>query len=63
MLAFAKKTALAGIVVCVAFAANAVAAEAPPSQSIVGEGPGGRIALTRWTLRADPSGRGIALVG
>ncbi len=60
MLAFAKKTALAGAIVCVAFAANAVAAEAPPSQSMVGEGPGGRIALTRWTLRTDPSGRGTA---
>jgi hypothetical protein len=61
MLAFMKKTALAGIVVCVALAASAVAAEAPPSQSIVGDGPGGRTALTRWTLRRDPSNRGIAL--
>jgi hypothetical protein len=60
MLAFAKKTALAGIVVCVALAANAVAAEAPPSQSIVTEGPGGRTALTRWTLRSDPADRGMA---
>jgi hypothetical protein len=61
MLAFAKNTALAGIVVCVALAANAVAAEAPPSQSIVGEGPGGRIALTRWTLHTDPSNHGLGL--
>ncbi|HEY2537501.1 MAG TPA: glycoside hydrolase family 2 TIM barrel-domain containing protein [Solirubrobacteraceae bacterium] len=61
MLAFAKRTALAGMVVCVALAANAVAAEAPASQAIVGEGPGGRIALTRWTLRHDPSNKGIAL--
>ncbi len=58
MLAFAKRAALAGIVVCVALAASAVAAEAPPSQAIVGEGPGGRTALTRWTLRRDPSNRG-----
>ncbi|MGA8363104.1 MAG: glycoside hydrolase family 2 TIM barrel-domain containing protein [Solirubrobacteraceae bacterium] len=56
-----KKTALAGVVVCVALAASAVAAEAPPSQSLVGDGPGGRTALTRWTLRRDPSNRGIAL--
>ncbi len=62
MLALVKKTALAaGIVVCVALAATAAAAEAPSSQSIVGEGPGGRTALTRWTLRADPSDRGLRL--
>jgi len=60
MLAFVKKAALAGVVVCVALAASAVAAEAPPGQSIVGDGPGGRIALTRWTLRGDPSDSGIA---
>jgi hypothetical protein len=61
MLRFAKKAALAGILVCVALAASAVAAEAPPGQSIVGDGPGGRTALTRWTLRRDPANRGIAL--
>lgn len=60
MRAFVKQTALAGIVACVALAASAVAAEAPASQSIVAEGPGGRTALTRWTLRQDPADRGIA---
>ena len=25
------------------------------------EGPGGRIPLTRWTLRRDPANRGLAL--
>ena len=62
MLAFAKKTALAGIA-CLRRprGERGRAAEAPPSQAIVGEGPGGRIALTRWTLRADPSARGLAL--
>jgi hypothetical protein len=60
MLAFAKKTALTGIVACVALAASAVAAEAPAGQSIVGDGPGGRTALTRWTLRRDPADRGLA---
>ncbi len=60
MLVFVKKAALAGAVVCVALAASAVAAQAPPSQSIVGDGPGGRTALTNWTLRRDPSDRGIA---
>jgi beta-galactosidase/beta-glucuronidase len=61
MLKFANRTALAGMVACIALAASAVAAEAPPSQSIVGDGPGGRTALTRWTLRRDPANRGLAL--
>ena len=60
MLTSVKNAALAGVVVCVGLAASAVAAQAPPSQSIVGDGPGGRTALTRWTLRRDPSNRGIA---
>jgi hypothetical protein len=60
MLPSANKTALAGIVACVALAASAVAAEAPRGQTIVGEGPGGRTALTRWTLRRDPGNRGLA---
>jgi len=60
MLAFAKRAPLVGAVVCVALAASAVAAQAPPDQSIVGEGPGGRTALTHWTLRRDPANRGIA---
>jgi hypothetical protein len=61
MLRSARKPALAGMVICVALAASAVAAEAPPGHSIVGDGPSGRTALTRWTLRRDPSNRGIAL--
>jgi hypothetical protein len=32
-----------------------------PSQSSIAEGPGGRVALTKWTLRRDPSNRGGAL--
>jgi hypothetical protein len=31
------------------------------SQSSIAEGPGGRIALTRWTLRKDPANRGLSL--
>ena len=61
MLPSVQKTGLAGVAVCVALAASAVAAEAPPGQSIVGEGPGGRTALTHWTLRRDPADRGMAL--
>jgi Glycosyl hydrolases family 2, TIM barrel domain/Glycosyl hydrolases family 2 len=42
------------------------AVEAPPSRPIPGrpsiaEGPGGRTALTSWTLRRDPADRGMAL--
>jgi Glycosyl hydrolases family 2, TIM barrel domain/Glycosyl hydrolases family 2 len=35
--------------------------EALGSTSSIAEGPGGRTALTRWTLRTDPADRGIAL--
>ncbi len=72
---FPKKTALAGIGTCVALAAmlllgllspgsarpQTTAVEAPASKSSIAEGPGGRIALTRWTLRRDPPDRGMAL--
>jgi hypothetical protein len=37
------------------------AVEALPSSSPIAEGPGGRTALTRWTLRSDPADRGTAL--
>ncbi|HWY19171.1 MAG TPA: glycoside hydrolase family 2 TIM barrel-domain containing protein [Solirubrobacteraceae bacterium] len=37
------------------------AVEALPSSSPLAEGPGGRTALTRWTLRTDPADRGTAL--
>ncbi len=36
-------------------------AEALPSTSSIAEGPGGRTALTRWTLRRDPADRGLRL--
>ncbi len=35
--------------------------EALPSSSSIAEGPGGRTALTRWTLRRDPADRGLTL--
>jgi hypothetical protein len=56
-----NKTALAGIGACIALAASAAAAQAPPSRAPIAEGPGERVALTSWTLRADPSNRGLAL--
>jgi hypothetical protein len=56
-----RRTALAIAIACLALAATAAAAQAPPSQSLLFEGPGGRTALTRWTLRKDPANRGLAL--
>jgi hypothetical protein len=55
-----KKLALAALIVCVVLGAAAAAAEAPPAGSQLGEGPGGRTALSRWTLALDPSDRGLA---
>jgi hypothetical protein len=55
-----KKAALAVLAVCVALAAAAAAAQAPASESLTNEGPGGRTALTHWTLGLDPSNRGRA---
>lgn len=42
-------------------AATAAAAEAPASQSLIFEGPGGRTPLTQWTLRRDPANAGLKL--
>ena len=65
-----KRTrALALAVACVTVAATATAAEAPQGQAppqptarpVIFEGPSGRSALTRWTLRNDPSDRGSSL--
>jgi Glycosyl hydrolases family 2, TIM barrel domain/Glycosyl hydrolases family 2/Beta-galactosidase jelly roll domain len=72
---FPLKTALAATGICIALAAilllglfspgsarpQPAAVEALPSSSPIAEGPGGRTALTRWTLRTDPAGRGTAL--
>ncbi|MFI4991159.1 MAG: glycoside hydrolase family 2 TIM barrel-domain containing protein [Solirubrobacterales bacterium] len=55
-----KEAALAALVACVAFAAAAASAQAPPSEAQIGEGPGGRTALTHWTLALDPGDRGLA---
>jgi Glycosyl hydrolases family 2, TIM barrel domain/Glycosyl hydrolases family 2/Glycosyl hydrolases family 2, sugar binding domain len=59
---FLKNTAICGaLAVSVVLAAGAAAALAPPTQSVIFEGPGGRIPLTRWALRSDPANRGLAL--
>lgn len=60
MFGLPSKTALAGIGACVALAATPAAAQAPASQSPSTAGPGGRIALTSWTLRKDPANRGLS---
>ena len=61
----AAKLTSAMLLACVAFcatlAANAAPSFAPPLQAVVFEGPGGRMPLTQWTLRKDPSDRGAAL--
>ncbi|HLH14381.1 MAG TPA: beta galactosidase jelly roll domain-containing protein, partial [Solirubrobacteraceae bacterium] len=44
-----------------ALALLAARAGAPPLQPVIYEGEGGRVALTQWTLRKDPSDRGEAL--
>jgi Glycosyl hydrolases family 2, TIM barrel domain/Glycosyl hydrolases family 2, sugar binding domain/Glycosyl hydrolases family 2 len=58
---FNYKAAALLLVACAALGATAAGALAPPTQSLIFEGPGGRIPLTRWTLRKDPANRGVAL--
>jgi hypothetical protein len=60
MARFLHKAALAALAVCVALAAGAGAAQAPPSAAPATEGPAGRVALTRWMLALDPADRGLA---
>jgi hypothetical protein len=58
------KIVLATVAACAALsaalAANAAPTLAPPLQSVVFEGPGGRIPLTQWTLRKDAANQGLA---
>jgi len=64
-----KKPVFAAVLAClcalmgyVALAASAPAsAQAPPSQSLIFEGPGGRIPLTEWVLKRDSANRGLGL--
>ena len=54
------KAALAAVIVCVVLAAAAAAAQAPQQAALLtGEGPGGRTALSHWTLALDPANRGL----
>jgi hypothetical protein len=57
---FPANAAFAALVACIALAAGATAAHAPPNTAPPTEGPAGRVALTRWTLGRDPQDRGLA---
>ncbi len=56
----ANNTALAVLAACVGLAAPAAAAQAPPDDPLTAAGPGGRTALSSWTLALDPADRGLA---
>ncbi|HEY1833544.1 MAG TPA: hypothetical protein VGG08_03845, partial [Solirubrobacteraceae bacterium] len=50
---------MTSLLVALALALPAAAAKAPPLQSVVFEGPGGRLPLTEWTLARDPQNVGL----
>ena len=54
------KTIFAFVFACVALAGQAAAAEAPASKPVIFAGPGGRVPLTQWTMRRDPSNQGLS---
>jgi hypothetical protein len=54
-------TLLGCAALCMALAVNAAPTLAPPLESVVFEGPGGRIPLTQWTLRKDAVNQGLVL--
>lgn len=56
-----KKPAFAIVLACVALASTVASAQGPALQSLIFEGPTGRVPLTSWTLRKDPSNRGLTL--
>ena len=61
VLARLLKPVIATLIASAALAATSVAAaEAPPRQSLIFEGAGGRTPLTQWTLRRDPPDAGLA---
>jgi hypothetical protein len=55
------KIALAALAACVALAATAANAQAPLTPSLLAEGPTDRTPLAHWTMRKDPSDRGLGL--
>ena len=61
MLRHLNKPILVLLILAQAIAGNVAGAEAPPAQPLIFEGPGGRLALTRWTMRTDSHDRGGSL--
>ena len=55
------KPTLALLLASGALAGSVADAQAPTSEPLILEGPGGRSALTRWTMRRDAANRGVAL--
>ena len=60
MTASPRRTLLAAAGACAALAAAAAAAQAPPGSAPTTGGPGGRSALSNWTMRLDAANRGLA---
>jgi hypothetical protein len=66
MFVLRRTTVVTALALCAALATTVASAEAPlgrlaQGQSAGEEGPAGRTALTRWTLRRDPTNRGLSL--
>jgi len=55
------KPAIAIALTAAVLVGGASEAQAPAGQPLIFEGPGGRTRLASWTLRRDPSNRGLAL--
>ena len=49
------------VLTCAALIGTGATAQAPPGSPLAFEGAGGRTPLTRWSLRTDPSDRGLSL--
>jgi beta-galactosidase/beta-glucuronidase len=60
MLRAFRTSILVLVLACAALAVGVAPSLAPPLQSVIFEGPGGRVPLTQWTLRKDPSNRGTS---
>jgi hypothetical protein len=58
-IALLRASTLAILLACATLAAAVASAQAPPLQSVIFEGPGGRTPLTVWTLRKDPANLGL----
>jgi hypothetical protein len=56
-----QQAVLVTLATCAALGTAAATALAPPSQLLIFEGPGGRVPLTEWVLRKDPTGAGNQL--